>query len=64
MNSYKRHVPVIVETEDLHKKSKLIVTHLGALVKEMCGITPRLSGILEESEVSLDCIIEEIRTHS
>lgn len=51
---YMKYVAEIVETEDVRKKSKLIVDHLGTLVKAMDEFTPELLRILEDSMRRLD----------
>ncbi|MNJ53904.1 hypothetical protein D3C77_493200 [compost metagenome] len=63
INNYMKHVPEIVETKDIVEKSKLIVTYLGKLVKEMDEFTPRLLEILESSREKLEKGIVEI-THN
>ncbi|MMZ66429.1 hypothetical protein D1872_289280 [compost metagenome] len=44
-----RHVPEIVETDNVIKKSKLILDHLALLVKQVQDFTPDLSVTVERS---------------
>lgn len=60
IGTYMRHVAEIVETEDCRKKAKLIVLHLGALVKAMDEFTPQLLRILEDSIDRLNIFMDEL----
>ncbi|RCX19072.1 hypothetical protein DFP94_10588 [Fontibacillus phaseoli] len=56
INIYMRHVPEIVEAEDIFKKGRLITTHLGVLVKRMRDFSPSLISILEKATERLKAL--------
>jgi hypothetical protein len=57
INVYKRYISEIVETTDLIDKSKLIITHLGALVSQIDEFNPTLAAAIESGKKSLEEII-------
>ncbi|MEK4239923.1 motility associated factor glycosyltransferase family protein [Paenibacillus sp. FSL H7-0714] len=59
-NSYMKFVSTIVETENVRDKSRLIVEHLGELVRAMDEFTPELIGTLSDAMKRLDSMIDEM----
>ncbi|MCM3040931.1 DUF115 domain-containing protein [Paenibacillus motobuensis] len=57
INVYQRYVPEIVETTDLINKSKLIINHLGALIRQIDEYNLILASSLESGKNNLEEII-------
>lgn len=60
INDYMKFVSEIVETNDLRRKSRLIVKHLGLLIKEMNQFTPEIIRILKNAMDRLENMISEL----
>ncbi|WP_068778971.1 motility associated factor glycosyltransferase family protein [Paenibacillus sp. GM2] len=58
IDTYMRYVTEIVETQDQRKKAKLIVEHLGKLVKVMNDLTPDLLETLNIGINRIDLLID------
>jgi len=59
-NRYMKYVSTIVETENVRDKSRLIVEHLGELVRAMDDFTPELIGTLSDAMKRLDSMLDEM----
>ncbi|WP_110931101.1 motility associated factor glycosyltransferase family protein [Paenibacillus bouchesdurhonensis] len=57
INVYKRYIPEIMETKDTIEKSKLIITHLGALIRQINEFNPILTTSIESLQINLKDII-------
>ncbi|MNN15210.1 hypothetical protein D3C81_1283100 [compost metagenome] len=58
---YKRHIPMIVETQDSLKKAALITEHLGNLLARLEEFLPELQELLRSTLVHLDILSRDIR---
>ncbi|MBW7474984.1 DUF115 domain-containing protein [Paenibacillus oenotherae] len=60
---FQRHVPEIINENDLVEKSKLLVEHLGRLVRQMKEVTPKLLNWTRETiETAEVFLVEDQRT--
>jgi Uncharacterized protein conserved in bacteria len=60
INIYMRHVPEIVETSDSYTKGRLIIQHLGLLIKQIDAFTPEIARLVQSSLDKHDELISQL----